>query len=468
MTSLLRRLVESRSVSAAQAESLAQLGIATLPDLQAALDDGRIDQKLGQEGERQLASAARAFASELRPLPLGRAFDVIEDFITLAAAAWPALDQLTPAGDTRRFEPLVSDLSVAARAPDPVVAIDALVRARLGDVLHRTARRLIVSFHKHEIDLRIAAPDEYGTMLFAATGSREHVAAMTARRGKPPLLAAEEDVYSQAGLPYIPPELRHASDEIEAAAAGTLPRLVTRGDIRGDLHMHTSYSDGADALGSIIHACAELGYEYIAITDHSERAGASRTVSRSDLVRQRREIDRFRARYPGMTILHGIEVDIMWDGSLDFDDAVLRPLDIVLASLHDSAGHDGATLTRRCVEAIRHPLVNVITHPANRLVGRRPGYDMDYAAIFAAAAETGTALEVDGAPGHLDMDGEMTRAAIAAGVTVVLDSDCHRVRSLDRQMSFALGTARRGWTEARHVLNARPLAELKAFIARKR
>jgi DNA polymerase (family 10) len=291
---------------------------------------------------------------------------------------------------------------------------------------------------------------------------------MAARRGKPPLLATEEDVYAHAGLPYIAPELRHGSGEVEAAAAGTLPRLVTRADIRGDLHMHTQYSDGADALASMLHACAELGYEYIAITDHSESAGASRTVSPSDLLRQRREIDRLRARFPRMTILHGAEVDIMPDGSLDFDDDVLRPLDIVLASLHDSAGQDGATLTRRCIQAIRHPLVNIITHPANRLVGRRRGYDLDYEAVFAAAAETGTALEVDGAPGHLDMDGAMTRAAIAAGATVVLDSDCHRLRSLERQMSFAIGTARRGWVEPRHVLNARPLAEVRAFIARKR
>jgi DNA polymerase (family 10) len=402
------------------------------------------------------------------PVPLGRASDVLDDFIARAAVVWGALDQLTPAGDARRFEPIVNALCIVGRAPDPSIAIDALVRAGIGDVRQRTARNLIVSFGQHHIDLRIAAPDEYGTMLFTATGSSEHLAAMATRRGKPPLVSTEEEVYAHGGLPYIPPELRHASGEIETAAAGTLPRLVTRADIRGDLHMHTQYSDGADSLASMIHACAALGYEYIAITDHSERAGASRTVSRSDLVRQRKEIDRLRGRFPNMTVLHGIEVDIMPDGSLDFDDDVLRPLDIVLASLHDSAGQDGATLTQRCIQAIRHPLVNVITHPANRLVGRRAGYDMDYAAVFAAAAQTGTALEVDGAPGHLDMDGDMTRAAIAAGATVILDSDCHRMRSLERQMSFAVGTARRGWAEARHVLNARPLAEVRAFIAQKR
>jgi DNA polymerase (family 10) len=158
----------------------------------------------------------------------------------------------------------------------------------------------------------------------------------------------------------------------------------------------------------------------------------------------------------------------MPDGRLDFSDAALEPLDIVLASLHDSAGHDPAALTRRCIQAIRHPLVTIVTHPANRIVGRRAGYALDFEAVYAAAAETGTALEVDGAPSHMDLDGEHARAAVAAGVTLAIDSDCHRARLLDRQMQIGIGTARRGWVEARHVLNARPLGEVRAFIAAKR
>ena len=169
-----------------------------------------------------------------------------------------------------------------------------------------------------------------------------------------------------------------------------------------------------------------------------------------------------------MTILHGVEVDILPDGRLDFDDDVLAGFDIVVASLHEQARQDGKTLTRRCIQAIRHPLVTVISHPANRLVGRRHGYPLDFDAIHAAAIETGTALEIDGAPSHLDLDGDHARAAVGAGVTVTIDSDCHRARSLDRQMRFGIGTARRGWVEPRHVLNTRPLAELLAFIEAKR
>jgi DNA polymerase (family 10) len=218
----------------------------------------------------------------------------------------------------------------------------------------------------------------------------------------------------------------------------------------------------------MVEACCVLGYEYIAVTDHSDRAAASRTVSRGDLSRQRDEIDAIRDRYPQIEILHGIEVDIMPDGSLDFPDRILETLDIVLASLHDAARQDPPTLTRRCIQAIRHPLVTIITHPANRLVGKRAGYPLDFDAIYAAAAETGTVLEIDGAPSHLDLDGEHARAAISAGVTVSIDSDCHRARLLERQMQFGIGTARRAWVEARHVLNARPLDGVRAFVARKR
>jgi DNA polymerase (family 10) len=334
--------------------------------------------------------------------------------------------------------------------------------------VHQTGRRMLLRYQQAEVDVRIVTRDEYGSALHLATGSAAHVAAIRAKQGAARICAREEEVYSQAGLAWIAPELRQATGEVEAAATGSLPRLVARHDIGGDLHLHTTYSDGRDNLSTMVRAAAALGYEYIAITDHSARAFASRTVTLDALARQRDEIARLRELVPAMAILHGLEVDIMPDGRLDFADEVLEPLDIVLASLHDHAGHDASRLTRRCLGAIAHPLVAVITHPANRLVGRDPGYDLDFPAVFAAAAETGTALEIDGAPSHLDMDGEHARAAVAAGVTVTIDSDCHKAALLDRQMRLGVGTARRGWVEPRHVLNTRPLGEVQAFIAAKR
>ena len=363
----------------------------------------------------------------------------------------------------------MTSLALVARSTDPPAAIDAICEASwIESVAFRSARRALVMVQHYEVDIRIASPDEYGTVLFMVTGPREHVHAVCGARGVRTLVSREEEVYAQAGLSWIPSELRHHGDAIIAARQGPLPRLVQRTDIRGDLHMHTTYSDGQDPLETMVTSALALGYEYIAITDHSENAGASRTVSREMLSRQRTEIERMREKYRAIEILHGIEVDILPNGELDFPDDVLEGLDLVLASLHDSAQHDPQTLTRRCLAAIEHPLVNVITHPSNQLVGRRSGYELDYPTVYAAAAATGTALEVDGAPSHLDLDGEHARAAVAAGATLTIDSDCHRARALPRQMEFGVGTARRGWVEPRHVLNTRPVDAVRAFVAAKR
>jgi DNA polymerase (family 10) len=270
------------------------------------------------------------------------------------------------------------------------------------------------------------------------------------------------------GLPFIVPELRSGTGEIEAAERGDLPRLVAGPDICGDLHTHSTWSDGGDSIAEMVNAASQIGYQYMAITDHSERAPASRTLRARDVSKQRDEIDTLRDAVPSIEILHGVEVDIMSDGSLDFDDDMLAGFDIVLASLHDGRGDDRTRLTERYLRAIHHPLVNVITHPTNRVPGRFDGYPLDLDRLFAAAAETGTAMEVDGAPGHLDMDGRVARRAAAAGVTIAVDSDCHRPEALGRQMRFGVGTARRGWVEPHQVLNTRSATDVRAFVARKR
>ena len=232
--------------------------------------------------------------------------------------------------------------------------------------------------------------------------------------------------------------------------------------------MHTSWSDGRDTVEAMIAECHRLGYEYLAITDHSQSAGTSRTLTADGLKHQADEIAAMRERFPSMAIFHGCEVDIMPDGRLDFPDRVLEKFDIVLASLHDSAGHDPERLERRYVSAMKHPLVTLITHPTNRVLPHRPGYRLDYERLFATAVETGTFMEIDGSPSHLDMDGALARRALAAGVTVTIDSDSHRVEMLGRQMELGVATARRGWVEPKHVVNTRPAAELRALIKSKR
>jgi DNA polymerase (family 10) len=415
-----------------------------------------------------IVEAAAEISAGTPRVTLGRAWDIAGSFAAHIRKACPLVDEIAVAGETRRYSQLVKGLAVVARAPDPEAVLATIERmSELPGISVRTPRRIILTTNGHEIDLRVAPPDEFGTVLFTATGPALHVATVLGRRGTR-LSATEPDVYEHGGLRYLPPELRDRPDALTLAAGqGELP-LVSRSDILGDLHVHTNYSDGRDTLETMIGAAAALGYEYVAITDHSEHAAASRTITVDALSRQKDEIDALRGRFPDLTILQGIEVDILADGSLDCPDAVLSRLDIVLASLHEQHGHDRGRLTERCLQAIRHPLVSIITHPANQLVGHRAGYDMDYDRIYAEAAANGTILEIDGAPNHLDLDGDRAQAAVLAGVTVSIDSDCHKASALARQMALGVGTARRGGVTAVQVANTRPLAALRQLLARKR
>jgi DNA polymerase (family 10) len=403
-----------------------------------------------------------------------------------ARRAGLAADSLIPVGSLRRFSPDIGDVSLLGVAPPGRYrrVLDGFAKLPcVSSVVNRDSSSITVLSERGTVRLLLAAPEHAGSALVWHTGSRGHVALLQqkadrlglsytdgtlARNGAPVAGTTEDEVYRLLGLPFIAPELREGTDEVGAAERGALPQLISDGHIRGDLHMHSSWSDGRDTIEAMIIASRQLGYEYIAITDHSERAWSSRKVLAQEVPDQRAEVVLLRDRYPSIHILHGIEVDIMHDGSLDFDDEVLAGFDIVLASLHDHGGHDPGWLTERYLRAIRHPLVNVITHPANRSPALSTGYDVDFDRLFEAAAETGTAMEIDGAPGHLDMDGALVRRAIAAGVTLVVDSDCHRAEALARQMRWGVGTARRGWTEPRHVLNARSVDEVRAFVTRKR
>ena len=333
------------------------------------------------------------------------------------------------------------------------------------------------------ITIHVADPDTAGAALVWHTGSPAHIHLLQqrarrldarfetgtlTRAGAAVACPSESECYRILQLAHVAPELREGADEVERAARGVLPPLIAVTHIRGDLHMHSTWSDGRDGIGQMAAAARDLDYDFIAITDHSERARSSRTLARADIARQRIEIDAARSRFRPLTILHGIEVDIMPDGSLDFPDEILAGFDLVLASLHDPAGQDGVTLTERYLSAMRNRFVNVVTHPANRTPGRFDGYDVEFDRLFQAAVETGTALEVDGAPNHLDMDGTLARRAVDAGVTVVVNSDSHRAAGLGQQMAFGIGTARRGWVEPRHVLNARSAEDVRAFVAAKR
>jgi DNA polymerase (family 10) len=422
----------------------------------------------------------------LARLSLGRAHALATALAQSVQRAGLPITTLVPLGSLRRFAPEIGDVALLAVAAldRHTDVLDGL--ASLGgsiSVLRRSDTTIALNTEKGPLAVHLAAPHDAGAAMLWHTGSRRHTEAIRKRArsrgydfadgklhraGTRVETPSEDVIYTRLDLPFIPPELREDGSEVDTAETHGLPQLVAMPHIRGDLHSHTSWSDGRDTTARMVQAARALKYEYFAITDHSERSWASRTLTVGDVPKQRAEIDALRASVSGIELLHGVEVDIMPDGTLDFPDHVLEGFDIVLASLHDDGGHNGARLTERYLTAMRHPLVNVITHPTNRSPGARAGYDLDFGRLFEAAVATGTAMEVDGAPGHLDMDGAVARQAVAKGVTVVVDSDCHRAENLGSQMEFGVGTARRGWLEPRHVLNTKSIAEIRAFVARKR
>ena len=420
-------------------------------------------------------------------IPLGRADMLASTAVREAHQAGLPADDIVPVGGVRRYAPAVDGAVLLAVTDDARREEFLAGFARLAfvrSVVGSSASSVRVSTDRGLVEVHVSRPDTAGAALVWHTGTRRHTKWLQARAetlglqfahgrlertgGIPVLVPDEQTFYRLLDLPYIAPELREGEDEVDAADRGRLPSLVTTLHIRGDLHMHTTWSDGRDSIMHMVLSSRQLGYEYVAITDHSERSWASRKLLSLEVPLQREEIDTVRSHAPGIEILHGVEVDIMPDGSLDFTDETLEGFDIVLASLHDANGQDGRRLTDRYLQAMRHPLVNVITHPANRSPALSDGYELDFDRLFEVAVETGTAMEIDGAPGHLDMDGRVARRAADAGVTIAINSDCHRAEALGRQMSFGIGTARRGWVGPEQVLNTRGIDGVRQFVARKR
>jgi len=432
-------------------------------------------------------AVARALPRLRRSVPrltLGRAATLLEPLFARIRSL-DAVDWVEPVGSLRRGQETIGDVELLVATTDGTQVLETVHETlEVARHLHRSRSRMYVLTDGAQAGVRCVTPDAAGAALLHLTGSRAHFETLfqRARRrgwslgahgldrldGSLPIGREEREIYEALDLQWVPPEIRGGGDELRAAETGTLPMLINRRDVRGDLHIHTHYSDGRDSVEAMVRRCVDLGYEYLAITDHSPNSSASRSLTLDTVRQQADEIAALREQFPQIAILHGCEVDILPDERLDFPDHVLAQFDIVLASLHDPARQAPDQLMRRYLAAMHHPLVTIVTHPSNRLVPHRDGYDLDYDRLFAAAVETGTVVEIDGAPTHLDLDGALARRAVAAGAMLSVDSDSHRAEALGRQMEFGLMTARRGWVEARHVLNTRPLADIQAFIRGKR
>jgi DNA polymerase (family 10) len=420
-----------------------------------------------------------------RRVVLNRALTVADELLA-ALRAHPASDRVELAGSARRMTDSVKDLDIIATASDPRALAGAAAALHLVEAA-QTPGDAGVRLRTHtglKVDLRIVAPDQFGNLLQHFTGSKQHNIALreaAVRKGlhvseygvlndatgETHRCATEAEVYALLGLEYIEPELRENRGELEAAAAGTLPTLITVADLRGDLHCHTTASDGKASIEAMGRAAHQAGYEYLAITDHSASVAVHIDASQlRDHIAQIRELSGTGA-VGGITLLAGSEVNILPDGSVDYDDETLALLDWVVASVHSSFQMDAAAMTARIVRAVSNPMVDVIGHLSGRKIERRPPYHFDFAAIVEAAVETGTMLEINSSPDRRDMDDPHARAAAAAGIPIVIDCDAHRVGGFGAAR-YGVATARRAWLGPSAVANTRPWAEVQAMRPRHR
>jgi DNA polymerase (family 10) len=426
-----------RSVEIARA-----LGVLTADGLREAVAAGRLRDVPGV-GPKTEAQVREALAREAEPRP--RRGLVLTRARELVAPIAAALDG-EAAGDVRRWRDSSERLAVVCAAPDPspVLARFAALPQVVAVVEQAERRAVGVTVEGVPIELVVAEPDGFGTALIRATGSPAYVAALEPL----PDAADEASVYRTLGLPWCPPELR------EEPFSGEPPALVEPGDLRGDLHCHTTWSDGRASVEEMARAARERGYDYIAICDHTPAVGAVRGLTADDVRRQGEEIAAANELLAPFRVLRGIECDILADGRLDLPDDVLAELDWVQASVHGGQRMPRREMTRRVEAALRNPYVRCLSHPTGRLINRRPENALDLERVFEIALEEGVALEVNGLPDRLDLRGEHVRDAVRAGVRIVCSTDAHSVRGLEN-MELSVRTARRGWATAADVVNTR-------------
>ncbi len=464
-----------------------ELRIDSLEALRTAAQDHRIRtlKGFGPKAEESILAALDAHRPDepRARVVLNRAL-AVGDQLLAELRQHPAAHRVELAGSARRMTDSVKDLDVIATASDPA----ALARAATElDVVESagTASEAGARLRTHtglHVDLRIVAPDQFGNLLQHLTGSKEHNMALrdaAVRKGlhvseygvlddatgETHRCENEADVYALLGLEYIEPELRENRGELEAAADGTLPELIELSDLRGDLHCHTTASDGTASIEEMAIAARDSGYEYLAITDHSASFGFGDDLSPPRLAEH---VERIRSvTVDGIELLAGSEVNVLANGTLDYDDDVLAQLDWVIASVHSSFRMASEEMTARIVRAIEHPLVDMIGHPSGRKIERRRPYAFDIEQVIEAAVRTGTMLEINASPDRRDLNETNARAAAAAGVPIVINCDAHRVKGFE-VARYGIATARRGWLTATDVANTRPWAEVAAMRKRSR
>ncbi|TQD25017.1 DNA polymerase/3'-5' exonuclease PolX [Methanolobus vulcani] len=458
-----------------------KLGVQTVDELSRAAREHRI-RRLPRMGEKQEEKILRSIARQKEDKNHGRhpyvlakeiATEIV-DFLDLC----PDIEKVAIAGSLRRKQDTVGDIDLIAISKEPEKAISYFTgMEKVEEVLESgTAKAAIIYPGNFHVDLRIVSRDSYGSMLQHFTGSKEHnihlrklaiskgyslneYGLTDESTGNLTKFSSEEDLYENLGLEYLPPELREDRGEVEAALRGKLPQLIERKDIKGDLHVHSTWSDGANTIEEIVDAAILRGYEYIAITDHSHSTGVANGLSDKRLLEHINAIDKLNEKYDGIRILSGTECDIRADGKLDYSNNLLEQLDIVIVAVHAGLDQDRKKMTKRIVSALENEHVDILAHPTGRKFGKRPAYDVDIEKVIATAKDNDKVLEINSSPWRLDLDDINAKRAKERGVMLAINTDTHAIDHLDN-IEFGINMARRAWVEPDDVLNTKDLKQL--------
>ena len=458
-----------------------ELGVTSVEEL-AAVEPEKISalKGFGKKSAQKMVQAASTYNTTERRMLLDVATSMGDEILSFVRSH-PATQRAEVGGSLRRMKETIGDIDIVAASEDPASLADDFAEAPFAEeVLAHGPKKVFILNGGTEVDLRIVEPEAYGTLLHHFTGGQAHNIALRERAVKMGIniseyglaeigtgdykpVATEEDLYARLDLAYIPPELREDTGEIEAAGKGGLPDLVTTGDVRGDLHVHTNYSDGKGTIESMAEAAIALGYEYLVFCDHSQSLRVANGLSPERLREKLEAVRKADEKYDEIRLFCGSEVDILKDGTLDYEDDVLATLDFVVASVHTSFGVGEKAMTERIVRAINNPHVRTIGHPTGRILNRREPYEVDVSRLIREAASTNTALELNAYVDRLDLAVPYVREAIRAGVHITIDTDAHDERALS-YMKYGISQARRAWVEKGSVINCLPLAEFEKYL----
>ena len=460
-----------------------EAGVTNLAELKAAANDGKLRDLpgMGPKSEAKVLAGIKALARRTDRMPLGKAWPFAQELLVFLSEI-PGVQAVEAAGSLRRMRNTVGDLDLLAAAPDSGPVMDAFVgHPGVIEVLGHGEVKSSVEFSNNvRVQLWVHPPDRFGTALQYATGSKDHNVrlrelaikrglslsdqAFTTEAGDEILCATEADVYSQLDLPMIPPELREDRGEVKAALTGNLPNLIRTQELGSELHTHSTWSDGKLSIREMAGEARKRGKQVLAITDHTYSLGVAGGLSVEELQEQRVEIDVVRDELgESIQLLHGCEVEIRADGTLDYPDEILAQLDIVIAALHTGLRQPRVRVTKRLLNAINNPHVDIIAHPTGRIIPNREGADLDMGAIFEAAAESGVALEINAHPSRLDLDDVYARQAVDMGILITVNTDAHSASDMDL-LHFGVATARRAWIEPQQVINTWSYEKLVGWL----